>query len=532
MISYAALIKGIQERYRQKEPLNITTIKREAPNLMEKAFDPKNREFLGWRGALEAAGVDYAKIKIHLAAEVDCPICEKPLGSLMSHLSRVHQVTGAELREEHPDLQLLCDQELAARAALLPDFTPKNRKLVVNDIPHWEPLWTIEYAIDRIRYIHDLGYQVHNRSIDRIDSSLKFFVFHNLPSWDDFLQRAHLDHTSIRKLQHQFEYTREFMLEKIQEHHAAGDSLAVTALTKRYPGYRWACQRFFGTHQDALKAAGIVPEDCIRINGIKTKKNLRAEARELLKQFPEQIPEAELKAFRKRWQATMAQHYGGWAQFAKSMKVAKDRFFQYSPIYTKGELLSALANIKRRKYWDTEDMKAFREKWGVTMSRYFTGWNQVAEKTNTPKELLGIETKNYNTKRKTIAAICRYDRENFPMFIGRLKQHDPALAVAVRQFFDDDWYAAFEVAGVAPARRKKQEFNKEDVLDALRTRYEAGAGILNKDLTSGSKNGGDQRLHQVILEYFGTVDEAIEAAGLPSAVEQRAESQGPSMQKK
>lgn len=531
MISQKALLEGIRKRYREGEPLNITATKREAPQLIKKAFDPNNREFLGWRGALEKAGVDYSKIKIHLAAEIECPICSNTYSSLMSHLSRVHQATGAEFRKEDPHFELLSEEILAERAGLLPEFTPSGRKPAVTEVPHWEPLWTMEYALDRIRYLYDEGYKIHNRALHELDQPMKFFVFYRFPSYDDFLQLAGLDPNEIRKLRHRFEYTPEFIIEILQKHHKAGDSMALTAFNKRYPGYSWAVKKIYGSHKEALAVAELDPEVCgVIIQGEKTKKQFREEARQLLRDHPDEIPEDELEAFRKRWTYMANSEYGGWAAFAKSMRVRKATFFRRTKVYSREELLRAVGGIKRRKNWGAEDIAAFREKWGVTMSRNFSSWESLAEFANISPELFGLETESYRTRRQVLAGIRRHEREGFPMFIGHLKKHDPALARAVRKFYDDDWYEAFADAEVQPGRRKRCELSKQQVLELMQERYEAGLGVLNKQLTKTSHEGGDQRLHLAILRYFGSIDAALAAAGLPSAEEQLADDQGPSME--
>lgn len=107
------LIRAVKQRWRDRQPLNIRAVKRDAPGLMADAF--ALRPFVGWRGLLEAADITYDRINIELEDLIECGLCGYEARSLVFHIHRHHEWTAADYREEFPGAPILSE---AARAAM------------------------------------------------------------------------------------------------------------------------------------------------------------------------------------------------------------------------------------------------------------------------------------------------------------------------------------------------------------------------------------------------------------------------------
>ena len=119
--------------HRQGVPLNITAVKRDHPELIERVYSIK--PFWGWRRALNTAGIDYAHIRVRLEEAVVCLLCGRWFRNLGSHLHAIHETTADEYRDEFPDAEVMCE----AMRADLRFYRYSEIKL---RMPHWEPIWS------------------------------------------------------------------------------------------------------------------------------------------------------------------------------------------------------------------------------------------------------------------------------------------------------------------------------------------------------------------------------------------------------
>jgi hypothetical protein len=138
------IVQEIQRLHGQEEPLNIPAVKRRHPELLKAVYeiDP----FWGWKRALEAAGVDYSKIRTQLQDYITCQICGRDFANLGSHLAGVHETNKDDYLLDYPGSDLM-SEEMRARK-----FLGKN-----DIVRHWERCWTPEYVLDRLAEFHRRG---------------------------------------------------------------------------------------------------------------------------------------------------------------------------------------------------------------------------------------------------------------------------------------------------------------------------------------------------------------------------------------
>ena len=167
---------------------------------------PKRRgkPFLGWKRALQKAGIEYDDIEWELTETVPCQICGKERRDVISHAYRSHSVSPSEYREMYPD------------TALLSDITRSNRNQFDEQtvLPHWEPFWTPEYILDRLYAFYEAGLPMNNTSLAATDSGLVSAICswkEEVGTWRNILDRLGIEQqekvsSDVRAVDHVAEY--------------------------------------------------------------------------------------------------------------------------------------------------------------------------------------------------------------------------------------------------------------------------------------------------------------------------------------
>ncbi|MBI3987592.1 MAG: hypothetical protein HY343_11760, partial [Lentisphaerae bacterium] len=153
------LIRTLRRLHAAGEPLNIVAVKRRHPDLLKAvmAVTP----YWGWKRALEDAGIEYARIKVELLDGIECALCGKWWRQLPYHLIGTHEVQPDEYLMDYPESDLVCEELRAKRIK-------KEAAL----IPHWEPIWSREYALDRLAEYRRRGIPIHLRVRAAPDNNL------------------------------------------------------------------------------------------------------------------------------------------------------------------------------------------------------------------------------------------------------------------------------------------------------------------------------------------------------------------------
>ena len=255
MMPKEELLSRLSALHTSGEPLNLTEAKRSHPALVRAAF--AQTPFLGWKRALQEAGIDYSQIVVRLTDHVICEICGKDMLNLPNHLRFKHEWTLRDYKEAYPDAEIWPDTLIAA----------KNRFDDPALLPHWEPLWTHEYALDRMRAWSDAGYPMSYADMTRQDLALTMYLSKHrddLGSYDEVLAKVGLDAKTIR-LHIDSEYTNpDEVVAGIRDRQQQGLRLNGSAVRKdgrRGRPLIQAARKWFGSWDEALRAASIDPAD-------------------------------------------------------------------------------------------------------------------------------------------------------------------------------------------------------------------------------------------------------------------------------
>ena len=159
-----SVIRQIKNLHAQGKPLNITAVKRSHPELIAKAFEVE--PFWGWKQALEDAGIQYQDIKVELLDHVTCHLCGKQAQTLIGHLKSQHNICGADYRRDYPGAELASE---VLRAKSMRGTPRQRKKLSMQCPPHWEPLWSPEYVLDRAAEFRRQGIELRQKNVVAVD---------------------------------------------------------------------------------------------------------------------------------------------------------------------------------------------------------------------------------------------------------------------------------------------------------------------------------------------------------------------------
>lgn len=442
---------GILARFKKKEPLNLSVVKVEAPWLLEGLFNPEN--FRGWRESIEMAGVSIDKIRIEPFPEAICEECGFRGDILWMHIKHAHGMDSAEYVNVHPGAETASE---AHRARMMANRHGRPAKAI---IPHWEPAWSREYALDRIHEFSRQGIPLHYGHLAKNEPGLPAYVRRIYPSWDAGLAAAGLEVANVRLAKVAILLSADEVIKLLREKERTKPSeLHVRA--SRHGQSRTlirAAFRNFGAYEKALVVAGIDPVN--KLPALKNPSKVRAreklilETMENLKNPSPYLP-ANAKKYIARHSSAISNFYGNWTNFAISLKRVDRELF------------------------------------------------------NSPGH------RAYDSKKACIAALQERAKVGLSLRQEDVRTDNPSLEIMGEKHFEN-YSKALEAANVQrlpPSYDLRTYANGDEVIAAIRRRHQNGGSLYYSDLHPKS---GDRGLLKWGSHYFGSFSKALAAAGVP-----------------
>ncbi|MCI0414924.1 hypothetical protein L0222_19280, partial [bacterium] len=416
------------------------------PELIKRVYSIK--PFWGWAKAIAAAGLDYAKINTELLETLPCPFCGKELVNLCFHL-RVHEITVHDYRTEYPGEPML-SEEMCSRI---------SRALRRQDrlVPHWEPIWSAEYVLDRIHELWRRKVPLNSGYIDKKQKHLLYASSKFFKSWDGALRAAGLDPDEVRLADVKVRYNRRDVIREILKRRNRGLPMNVAAVTTDDLRLFNAARRRFGSYSAALIAAGIDP-DKVRSQRLPYQESDRQQL---------------LKAIR------------------------------------------GVARIPEGKRGIA--IQQLRTKYRKVVRRLFhMSWPAAAKAAGVPfRAIHSVDHRDFTSKDQVITALKDRLRTGKPLSVRDLKQHALRLYKALLCFFPkyNDWYCELGIS-TRNIRGAQLYRNPKEVLAAIRKRVEIGLGMRRSDLFKEPDETRPNMLVRRAREFFGSWSNALKAAGV------------------
>jgi hypothetical protein len=239
-------IGKIRRLFLKREPLNLSAVKRRHPELLAGVYAV--RPFWGWKQALADAGIEYSEVNVELLDYCTCRICGTEAAILTSHLKGSHALTPEDYRKEFEGAEIMAETVRAARM---------RAKAA---LPHWEPVWSWEYVLDRLWVLRLRGWPLNNIEIQQRERPLFNFVWSRGRPWDEVLQAMGLNPAEIRKRAVGLHLSKRDVVRGLKRRFGEGKPLAESIVSREELRLSNAARRGFGGYSDALRAAGFEPE--------------------------------------------------------------------------------------------------------------------------------------------------------------------------------------------------------------------------------------------------------------------------------
>lgn len=239
------ILDWIRSEHAAGRALNIHAVKRRRPDLLKSIYEV--RPFWGWWQAVTDAGLDYADLKVELEEKVACRICGYEGLQLNMHLRARHGVTETEYSKQFPDAPTASE---VRRARM-------RREGTKNLLPHWEPLYSDEYMMDRTYRYHRMGHRLRTTWVGEHDHNLWQHIHRQGITWESFVTGLGIPYTHElppRPPRMSLEQLLEGLRQVFRDE---GEMPTITQLGKRHHSLLTGVERHFGKYDAALEAAGL-----------------------------------------------------------------------------------------------------------------------------------------------------------------------------------------------------------------------------------------------------------------------------------
>ena len=504
------LVRLIRELHRKRQPLNIAAIKRSHPHLLRRVFAVK--PFWGWKQALKDAGIDYGKINVELQEYVTCRVCGKDRGFLNGHLFMIHKITAAEYLEQYPGEELLSEEVRARKSVSLKRHT---------SMPHWEPLWSAEYILDRIAEMHRRGMQLNSGWIQKNEEQLLAAAQKYIGSWDEALGQVGIDPQEVRLADVKSDFTKAEVIARLKDrakhklplNHAAiqhDDLQLFGAIRRRFPDF-----------DSALRAAGFDPSTVRLV----PQKYGEVAAQRLLQRVREAaiLPDIDRKRVWKRIQKQFhgpvkTRRFGSWNKVLVEAGVRRSLFpiQAFDPENHVNVRFptpqSVIKEFKRRlrEGLPIHSKGVFAEDRGLYKAavKYFGKYSTLCRTLKFPARQPRVM--RYPNKQSVVGALQARLDAGLEISSNSIAESDGALANAIRKHFGRH-SSLYRIFGKPARKRRKQRYpDKPAVIRALRERI-----IQGQRITSYALHKENSALNEAVRRFFGSFDTMYAELGVP-----------------
>ena len=520
------MIREIRRLHKADDPLNISAIKRNHPELLESAFAVS--PFWGWKQAIEDAGLTYSTIRTYLEPYVQCELCGERMISLGSHLRQRHDISYEEYWTEFPGAPAACE-ELRARQ------TKSRRESLPSGIHHWEPLWSREYMLDRLWFLHQQGKPLNEAAIRSSEPALVASITTYCGTWREAILALGLDPDDIILCNRTLFFDRSTIIKEIRRRRRSGRPLDYTSLLGGEAGkhsvtLHSAGRRIFGSWREALIAAGVDPAEEHRQrmglyeNAVEVTSEIRRRHRAGLPLNHGAIahgPHSDM------WLNVVARReFGSWDAALMAAGLGPADVRRRQPFGRYGSQHAVVSEIKRRKNKGVPlnaAAIAHGQHRDVTLmtwaKRLFGSWNGALRAAGEDPGKIVLSRRNvYPDAEAVLAGMQERRRLGLPLNHASVvspPDADYALYSAAKRLFGS-WKDSLVAAGFDPSEIAQKRYrvypDAHAVVEELRRRCREGVSVRSTAVNRGPHR--DAALVSAARREFGSWTKTLKAAGV------------------
>ena len=240
--THEKIVQCIRQLHQQGMDLSPTGIQKTHGKLFNAARSPS--QFGSWGAAIQAAGLDYEKIKRGGQVWPE----EDILRGIRQAYAQGETLLGREFRARHPQLYLsACSKRR---------FGSWKQALLAAGLDYEEirsrRFWNRPRIVEKIRELHRAGEKLIWSYLDRAHPQLYRAARRkeNFGCWRNALAAAEISYTEARQ---PAEWTREEVREALQELRSLGADLSGETAREKHPHLRAGAEARFGSWEQALQ---------------------------------------------------------------------------------------------------------------------------------------------------------------------------------------------------------------------------------------------------------------------------------------
>ena len=351
----------------------------------------------------------------------------------------------------------------------------------------------------------------------------------HLGGWYEALATLGFKVEAIRKAgsSTRLRWTENKLLDAIKALHARGADLSVTGMKQHghLDVYATARQRF-GSWPNALRAAGLNPQNCRRPAGPRTRWNSQSVVAEIQKLFSDGADlsvTAVSQSHSSLYTVATRTYYRSWSDALMAAGIDPEAVRRGPPTWKSAKVVSELKALDEPVLTPVRIKRMNPRLYDAIHS------NSAFESLEDAAEAAGVTLKRECdvpwTKERIVAEIKRLNREGAPLHSHAARHlHGKLHSAAVSKRYFGSWERAIAAAGVdyeaikAAGNRARIEshvkWTKTSIVEAIRQRAERGQSLAPKDVNNSEK-GLLQTASKARL--FRSWRAAVEAAGLDYA---------------
>jgi len=324
------VLDWIRAEHEAGQALNIHAVRRRNPDLLKLVYSV--RPFWGWWQAIADAGLDYGKLKVDLEEKVACRICGCEGLQLNTHLKARHGITTHDYREQFPNAEISSELHRARM----------RREGGKRLLPHWEPLYSDEYMMDRAYRYHRMGHRLRTTWVCEHDHNLWQHIHRQGITWESFVTGLGIPYTHDLPPRSP-RMSREALLEGLRQVvREEGSTPTITRLSKLNHSLKTGVERHFSDYDEALEAAGLAPlHRLYPLRRVFSPDTVLAELRQLLADGHRITAVAIHRKLGLHDLHYSITHMGGYPAIREKLGIAKPPPPPFVPRHTREEVIAA-----------------------------------------------------------------------------------------------------------------------------------------------------------------------------------------------
>lgn len=515
-------LEAIQQRHRDGDPLNLSAVIAECPELLAGLFDPAS--FVGWRETLEHAGLSYESIVIVPEIEVTCLHCGHRDGRIVKHMNEEHGQSAVEYRREFPEGEVSSEETRMRKMGRR--YGAESKRV----LPHWEPAWSLHYALDRLHHYHQLGLPMNRAYWTNHEPGLEGYLRRIFTHWEPVLEAIGLDPEVERKakkiihLEDKGDIRRKLTAVGKNGPEALRFGAAVDEGTQTL--IRSAILQY-GSYEAALEDAGFSPRVVIPelddAEMVAARKRLLDECRKRLA-GPRVRDEPWILHLYDEYEDVMRAFYGTWNTLIALLGSEPQQFFTAPGTGKYPDEAAVIKALKSRHTvglpLDQARLRNDNAGLAIRASQFFGKISKALDAAGLQVTPHNFRRMRYKSPAEVLAALTarRESGESlYPVDLFAERDSKVLHKWAVRFFgsYAEALTRIGEKQGLKPVDRSGQILypNAKAVLNAIRLRAKNGLGLSQDALKAVAAEGGDNTLRKAGNHEFGTWDAALFEAG-------------------